>query len=429
MNVSRYISAKIDGADSGSFTASVTKIAVISIAMGLAVMVVSFAILQGFRNEIQGKIFSFGAHLQISRYDTNNSLEVAPIAGPRLVKQLSRFPQVKYTQPYAVKTAIIKTTDEVMGVVLKGIAEQGGQSPMRQNLVAGKFINFGDSVASNDVLISRKVSDKLRLNVGDEALFYFIQNPPRIRKFRVSGIYSTGLDEFDEVYVIGDIRQIRQLNAWPDSLVGGMEVVLKNFTSSTELEWHRTINGKRWPIPAFREGKNLDNTALELYEKLPYDLKIDKITEQYAQLFDWLQLLNRNVIIFLILIIFVAAFNIVATIFIMILERTNMIGILKALGATDTQIRGMFFHRGISLTLRGIVIGNVIGLGFCALQYYFKIIPLDPENYYMDRVPIHWNWQILLLLNVATLASSLLAVMVPTYLISRINPVKAIKFD
>ena len=407
MNVARYISQKIDGgADSGSFTSSVTKIAIISIAMGLAVMVVSFAILQGFRNEIQNKIFSFGAHLQISRYDTNNSLEVAPIGGPRLVEALHRFPEVKSTQPYAVKTAIIKTKDEVLGVVLKGIAETDGPSTMRQNLAAGKFITFADSAASDDVLISRKVADKLRLNVGDKTLFYFIQSPPRVRQFRVSGIYATGLDEFDEVYVIGDIRQVRELNspAWPDSLVGGMEVVLRDFDT-------------------------LDKTYENFYEQLPYNLKIDKITEQYAQLFDWLKLLNRNVVIFLLLIIFVATFNMVATIFIMILERTNMIGVLKALGATDNQIRRMFFFRGLSLTVRGMLIGNVIAVGFCLVQYYFHVIPLDPENYYMDRVPIYWDPQMLLLLNAATFAASLLAVLIPTYLIARIKPVVAIKFD
>ena len=407
MNVARYISQKIDGgADSGSFTSSVTKIAIISIAMGLAVMVVSFAILQGFRNEIQNKIFSFGAHLQISRYDTNNSLEVAPIGGPRLVEALHRFPEVKSTQPYAVKTAIIKTKDEVLGVVLKGIAETDGPSTMRQNLAAGKFITFADSAASDDVLISRKVADKLRLNVGDKTLFYFIQSPPRVRQFRVSGIYATGLDEFDEVYVIGDIRQVRELNspAWPDSLVGGMEVVLRDFNT-------------------------LDKTYENFYEQLPYNLKIDKITEQYAQLFDWLKLLNRNVVIFLLLIIFVATFNMVATIFIMILERTNMIGVLKALGATDNQIRRMFFFRGLSLTVRGMLIGNVIAVGFCLVQYYFHVIPLDPENYYMDRVPIYWDPQMLLLLNAATFAASLLAVLIPTYLIARIKPVVAIKFD
>ncbi|AII53335.1 hypothetical protein N008_15275 [Hymenobacter sp. APR13] len=372
--------------------------------MGVAVMIVSFAILEGFRNEIQSKIFSFGAHLQISKYDTNNSLEVEPIGGPRLVRDLHRFPQVQTIQPFARKTAIIKTKDEVLGVVLKGISEEDGKSPMRENLQSGKFLTFPDSTASNDILLSRKVADKLRLKVGDDALFYFIQNPPRVRKFTVKGIYQTGLDEFDDVYVIGDIRQIRELNAWPDSLVGGVEVVLKDFN-------------------------RLDPVAENLYENLRYDLKLDKITDQYAQLFDWLQLLNRNVIIFLILIIFVATFNMVATIFIMILERTNMIGVLKAVGATDRQIRSMFFFRGLSLTLRGMLYGNLVGLGFCALQYYTHLIPLDPENYYMDRVPIFWDPKIIVILNAAVFATSLLAVLIPTYLISRIKPVTAIKFD
>ncbi|MFD2785116.1 ABC transporter permease [Hymenobacter rubripertinctus] len=404
MNVSQYISNKIDGADAGSFTSSVTKIAIISIAMGLAVMVVSFAILEGFRNEIQNKIFSFGSHLQISKYDTNNSLEVEPIAGPRLVQELRRDPQVASMQAFARKTAIIKTKDEVLGVVIKGVDEKLSPSSMRQNLVAGKFIAFNDSAASNDILLSRKVADKLRLKPGDKALFYFIQNPPRVRQFTVSGIYQTGLDEFDEAYVIGDLQQIRDLNAWPDSLVGGMEITLKDFN-------------------------RLDPVADNLYENLRYDLKLDKITDQYAQLFDWLQLLNRNVVIFLILIIFVATFNMVATIFIMILERTNMIGVLKAIGATDNQIRSMFFFRGMSLAIRGIFYGNVIGLGFCAIQYFFHPIPLDPENYYMDRVPIHWDPFIIVVLNVATFVTSLLAVLIPTYLISRIKPVTAIKFD
>ncbi len=404
MNVARYISHKIDGADSGSFTSTVTKIAIISIALGVAVMIVSFAILEGFRNEIQSKIFSFGAHLTISKYDNNNSLEVEPIGNGQLLNDLKRFPQIKSTQPFARKTAIIKTKEEVLGVVLKGIDERNSPSLMRQNLVAGRFITFPDTAASDQVLLSRKVADKLRLKVGDDALFYFIQNPPRIRRFTVSGIYQTGLDEFDEVYVIGDIRQIRDLNAWPDSLVGGMEVVLKDFNQ-------------------------LDPIADNLYENLRYDLKLDKITEEYAQLFDWLQLLNRNVVIFLLLIVFVATFNMVATIFIMILERTNMIGVLKAIGATDNQIRSMFFFRGLNLTIKGILYGNLIGLGFCAIQYFFHIIPLDPENYYMDRVPIHWDPLIIVLLNVATFLMSLLAVLIPTFLISRIKPVVAIKFD
>ena len=394
----------MDGADSGSFTHSVTRIATVSIALGIAVMIVSFSILQGFREQIQDKIFSFGAHLQLSRYDTNNSLEVAPISEPELRRQLARYPQVASVQPFARKTAIIKTSDEVLGVVLKGVSEKHAASSMRQNMVAGKFINFADSAASNDIVISRKIADKLRLGVDSTAVFYFIQQPPRVRKFRVAGIYQTGLDEFDEVYVLGDLRQIQELNAWPDSLVGGLEVRLRDF-------------------------KRLDRTFDQFYEQLPYEVRIEKITDQYAQLFDWLQLLNRNVIIFLILIIFVATFNMVATIFIMILERTKMIGILKAVGATDNQIRGMFFFRGLSIALKGLVIGNLFALGMCWLQYHFRIIPLDPENYYMDRVPVAWDLTVILLLNAATLSAAVLSVLIPTYMIARIKPMVAIRFD
>jgi len=394
----------MDGADSGSFTHSVTRIATVSIALGIAVMIVSFSILQGFREQIQDKIFSFGAHLQLSRYDTNNSLEVAPISEPELRRQLTRYPQVASVQPFARKTAIIKTTDEVLGVVLKGVSEKHDPSSMRQNMVAGKFISFADSAASNDIVISRKIADKLRLGVDSTAVFYFIQQPPRVRKFRVAGIYQTGLDEFDEVYVLGDLRQIQELNAWPDTLVGGLEVRLRDF-------------------------KRLDRTFDQFFEQLPYEVRIEKITDQYAQLFDWLQLLNRNVIIFLILIIFVATFNMVATIFIMILERTKMIGILKAVGATDNQIRGMFFFRGLSIALKGLVIGNLFALGVCWLQYHFRIIPLDPDNYYMDRVPVAWDLTVILLLNAATLTAAVLSVLIPTYMIARIKPMVAIRFD
>ena len=394
----------MDGADSNSFTHSGTRIATVSMALGIAVMVVSLSSLTGFREQRQEKIFSFGAHIQLSRYDTSNSLEVAPISEPGLRRELAHYPQVQSVQPFARKTAIIKTADEVLGVVLKGVSEKHGPSSMRQNMVAGRFVQFADSAASNDIVVSQKIADKLQLKVGSPALFYFIQQPPRIRKFRVSGIYQTGLDEFDEVYVLGDLRQIQELNAWPDSLVGGLEVRLRDF-------------------------KQLEPTYKSFYDQLPYEIRVEKITDQYAQLFDWLQLLNRNVVIFLILIIFVATFNMVATIFIMILERTKMIGILKSLGASDNQIRGMFFFRGISITLRGLVIGNVVALAFTAAQYYLRLIPLDPENYYMDRVPVAWSPLIIVLLNMATLGAALLAVFVPTYTIARIKPMVAIRFD
>lgn len=402
MNISKYISDKISEVQAGSFTKSVTKIAIISIATGIAIMIVSFAILEGFRNEIRDKIFSFGAHLQVSKYDTNNSYEGSPIS--RNIGITDSINSIKQVQAFARKTAIIKTDDEVLGVVLKGVEQDYDLTSMQHNLEAGELITFNDSTSSKEVLLSQKIANQLKLKVGDEAIFYFIQNPPRARKLKVKGIYNTGLEEFDEVFVLGDLQLIRELNGWPDSLVGGVEIVLNDF-------------------------EQIDNAADQVFEQMLYDLQLEKITDSHAQLFDWLKLLRKNVIIFLVLIIFVATFNMVSTVFIMIIERINMIGVLKAVGATDAQIRQVFYFRGLNLTIKGMIWGNVIGLGFCALQYYFELIPLDPENYYMDRVPISWNFGVIIILNVLTIVLTMLAILIPAAMIARIKPVKAIKFD
>ncbi len=405
MNVTRYLAGKFDDGGPDSFSSTVTRIAISSIAVGLAVMIVSFSILEGFRHEIERKVFTFGAHLHILRYDDNNSVEGSPMPANLVLDDLRRAPQIDQIHSFARKTAIIKTRTEVLGVVVKGVAKDYVKAPMVQNLVAGQFIRYNeDGTASDDVLISQKIADKLNLKVGDSTIFFFIQNPPRLRKFRIQGIYKTGLDEFDEVFVLGDIRQIRELNDWPAGVVGGYEVLLKDVT-------------------------RLDVVADSLYKNLASDVAVDKITNQYSQLFDWLKLLQRNVIIFLILIIFVAAFNMISTLLIMMLERTSMIGLLKALGATDGQISRVFFYKGVPIAVKGLLWGNVIGLGFCAFQYFTHALPLDPENYYMDTVPIHWDWLIILGLNGAILLTALMAVMLPTIFIARIRPVTAIKFD
>ncbi|MFT2009556.1 ABC transporter permease [Pontibacter sp. 13R65] len=404
MNISKYISDKISEVQAGSFTSSVTKIAIISIAAGIAIMIVSFAILEGFRNEIRAKIFSFGAHLQISKYDTNNSYEGAPISIYTGINSTDDIAGIAGIQAFARKTAIIKTENEVLGVVLKGVDKNYNLQSMQQNLEEGQLVTFSDTASSKDVMLSRRIASKLDLKVGDEAIFYFIQNPPRARKLKVTGIFNTGLEEFDEVFVIGDLQLVRELNNWPDTLVGGVEIMLKDF-------------------------EQIDPIANQVFDQMNYDLQLEKITDRHAQLFDWLQLLRKNVIIFLILIIFVATFNMVSTVFIMIIERINMIGVLKAVGATDAQIRQVFIFRGLKLTLKGLLWGNVIGLGFCVLQYYFKIIPLDPENYYMNTVPISWNFSVIVVLNVLTLVLTMLAILIPAAMVARIKPVKAIKFD
>lgn len=367
-------------------------------------MIVSFAILEGFRDEIRNKIFSFGAHLQISKYDTNNSFEGAPISTATGINSTEEIAGIQHIQSFARKTAIIKTDDEVLGVVMKGVDKDYDLSAMQANLDEGGVVSFSDTASSKDVMLSRKIANKLRLKVGDEAIFYFIQNPPRARKLKVAGVFNTGLEEFDEVFVIGDLQLIRELNNWPDTLVGGVEILLKDF-------------------------EQIDMVADQVFDQMNYDLQLEKITDRHAQLFDWLQLLRKNVVIFLVLIIFVATFNMVSTVFIMIIERISMIGVLKAIGATDAQIRKIFYFRGLSLTLKGMLWGNVIGLGFCVVQYYFQVIPLDPENYYMDTVPISWNFGIIIALNVITLVMTMLAILIPAAMVARIKPVRAIKFD
>ncbi|MFC6998698.1 ABC transporter permease [Rufibacter roseus] len=404
MNLSRYIASRLAGARSDSFTASVTKIAKFSVGLGIAIMIVSFAILEGFRHEIQSKIFSFGGHLQISKFDTNNSFEGYPMGTTTGLEKYGSIPGVAKLQPFARKTAIIKTDEEVLGVVLKGVDSTYDFRGMERNLTSGAVMEFSDSAASNQIMMSQLMADKLRLAVGDRVMFYFIQNPPRMRRFEVAGIFKTGLEEFDNVYVMGDLQQIRDLNQWPDTLVGGFEILLKDFNQ-------------------------IDTVANQVFDKMNYDLQLEKITDTYAQLFDWLELLKRNVIIFLILIMFVATFNMVSTLFIMILERTNMIGALKAMGATNGQIRSIFLHRGLRLTIEGLIGGNLLALFFCAVQDYFHLIPLDPENYYMETVPIYWSWKIWVGINALTLILTMISVMLPTLLISRISPVKSIKFD
>jgi lipoprotein-releasing system permease protein len=273
-------------------------------------------------------------------------------------------------------------------------------------MAEGHFISFPDSSSeySTDVVISRKIASMLELGVGDDVIMDFVQDPVRSRKLNITGIYDTGLEEFDEKIIIGDLALIQRLNQWGDSLAGGVEVYIKDFNHIDEA--YETLN-----------------------DEVDYTLFVEKVSDKYIQMFEWLGLLQNNVIIFLVLILFVACFNMVSILLILIMERTQMIGVLKALGASNIQIRKIFSYNGFILILKGMILGNIIGIGFGLLQYYFQIIPLDPENYYMDFVPIEWNLLTIFGLNVLTFAIIALALNIPTTLILRIQPIRAIRFD
>ncbi|MBO9700515.1 MAG: ABC transporter permease [Sporocytophaga sp.] len=405
MNIYQFISSRIRHVRKDSFTYLVRNIAIASIAIGLAFIIVSFGILEGFKKRIKEKIFSFGAHIQVSRHDISRSYEESPFPKHTdLYDHPSKIGEIAHIQVYSKKAGLLKTEEEVNGVIVKGIGKDFSFSRFKNNIVEGRFLTLPDSGYSREIMISKRIANKMRLSIGDSVMIFFVQNPPRYRKLLIKGIYETGLEEFDDLIILGDIRLLQKINNWNEELVGGYEIFLKDFSTLT--------------------------TASEkVFEAMDYDMQLEKITDRYIQIFDWLALLNRNVAIFLVLILFVASFNMVSTLFIMIMERTRMIGILKAFGATDGQIRGVFWYNGIFIILRGMLWGNIAGIGFCLLQYYFKIIPLDPENYYMSSVPIEWNFEVLALINVMTFTLIALVMFIPVFVISKIKPVKSIKFS
>jgi lipoprotein-releasing system permease protein len=405
LNLSYFIAKRISFKRTGGFTGTIHRIAVASAAIGIAVSMISFMILGGFQNEISDKVFSFTGHFQVQRFMSGNAFEESPTS--KLSDFYSNYPQnewIRHVQTYAHKPGLLKGDEEVEGVLMKGIGPDFDSLRFKDSIIKGRFIQFSDSAASNEIILSKKIADKLLLDVGERITMYFVQEPPRFRRFEIVGLYETFLENFDDKIILGDIQTIRNLNGWTDDQVGGFEVFVQDPSGLDELEE-------------------------PLYESLDFDLKLIKVTDKYLEIFDWLILLNNNVYIFLGLILFVAAFNMVSILFILIMERTQMIGILKALGAKNKQIRRVFVWNGIRIIGRGLLLGNAISLGFGLLQQNFKLISLDPQSYYMSFVPIYWNWPIFLILNLSVLLVTTLVLFIPAMLISNIQPIKAIRFD
>ncbi|MCS7017970.1 MAG: FtsX-like permease family protein [Cytophagales bacterium] len=390
----------------GSFSALVARIAMASISIGVAAMLLSFMIFEGFKCEIQTKIFSLVGHIRLTKFDGNASPEGSPL--PLQTSFLKKAPQIRGIERiefYSQKSVLLKTDEEVMGALVKGIHPNADSSFFSKNLVSGRFLHFSDSADhSSDLIVSKKIADKLHLQVGDRLTAYFIQNPPRARRLNVCGIYQTGLEDFDERIILADNRMIQQLNRWGDSLTGGYEIYVRDFN-------------------------RLNQVAEAVYEAMDYQMQMETVESRYAHFFDWFIMLNRNVTIFMTIILSVAAFNTISILIILMMERTQMIGLLKALGATNRQIRNIFFWKGMRILAKGLLGGNLLGLGLAALQYYFHLIPLNPENYYMQTVPIQWDGLAFITVNIATIAVVGVAMWLPTVLIARITPIAAIRFN
>ncbi|GAB4337926.1 MAG: ABC transporter permease [Flammeovirgaceae bacterium] len=400
-----FISSRIQLRNGGSFSSLIAGIATGSVAVGVAVFLVSMLIFNGFKTVIQNKIFSNAAHIQVIKYDLNNSYEETPISlNSNFYQKATSLPNISQIRPYAHKSALMKAEDEVMGVVLKGVNQAFDTLKFSEYLSEGRFIQFSDSTHSSQIIVSKLAAKKLKLQIGQDIILYFIQNPPRARKLTIVGIYETELEEFDNLIVIGDLKLVQRLNDWDDDQVGGYELIVNNL-------------------------EKLEETANMLEEELDFDLTYRLITEKYAQYFEWFMMLNKNMIIFLTIILFVALFNVMSVMLILIMERTSMIGTLKALGASNEQIQQLFILMGFKITLKGLIIGNLLGLGFGVLQDRFKLIPLDPATYYMRTVPILFNLTEIILINLLILALVSIILTIPTLIISNIQPIKAIKFQ
>ncbi len=413
LNTELFIARRIIGKKRGrkSFSGSIVAIATFGIALGLTVMILAVAIITGFKKEISGKVTGFGAHIQILNLDSNLSYETKPVpVHLESLDRVSAMEGVRNVQPFAIKAGIIKTGEEIHGAVLKGVDPKYDWSFIQKHMTGGEILRVNDSVRSGNVVISRQTADLLKLGVGDKFTMYFIQDPPRARTFTIEGIYSTSLEEFDRLYLYADIRQVQRLNNWHEGEVSGHEILLEDMDRLSEM------------ANKIREEVGID--FLEDGSRL----RVETIQEKYTQIFDWLNLQDLNVVVLIILMVIVAGFNMISGLLILILERTNMIGILKGLGTTNASIRKIFLYQSAYLTLVGLAWGNLMGLALCLAQKYLDIIPLDPSSYYLDTVPINLNLIHILLLNLGTMVITILFLLLPSMIIARISPDKSIRF-
>ncbi len=415
MNLEYFIAKRIHFEKKGERNVSrpAVRIATIGIAVGVAVMLVAIAVVIGFKQEIRNKTIGFGSHIQITNFDNNNSYDMMPIKmADSLRSKIENLPKIVHTQRFITKPGIIKTDEEFHGIVLKGVDEEFNWDFFSSNLIEGNILSqSNDSTATNQAIISKSIANLLNLKLGDSFHTYFFQEQIRVRKFNIVGIYSTNFTEYDELFVLTNLQIVQRLNGWNDNQFSGLEVLVDDF-------------------------KHLEEASLALYANIAnrFDEEgngyfIQNIKQTNPQIFSWLDLLDMNVWVILILMLAVAGFNMISGLLILILEKTNMIGILKSYGAINWSIRKIFLYESIFLIGKGMIWGNIIGLLICFLQYQFRIFPLDPDSYYVAYVPITFNWLYIMLLNIGTFLVSVLMLIAPSYLITKISPAVILRYD
>jgi lipoprotein-releasing system permease protein len=436
VNFPFFIAQKIAFSQSQSFSRFIIKIAIGAVALSMAVMIISTALINGFQSTISNKVFGFWSHVLVEPYGTLEDLNTKSIRTDReIYKNYKQFPQIKHIQKTALKGGIIHADEDFDGIILKGVGKDFDWSAFKAFTKKGNIFKPTETKQTNDILISEITANRLKLAVDDKIVISFFDENAQVRKrnFIVSGIFNSGLDEFDKQYALIDIGVIQYLNNWNADEVGGFEIFVNAdqlFNSKLKTYFIYLFG---WLLPQdflLDWGRDpLQKIGDDLYFQIDSDLKAETIRENKPDLFNWLELQTINEVIILGIMLLVAAFNMITALLILILERTQMIGILKALGSSNKILKNTFLINGAIIIFTGMFLGNVLGLGFCFIQDFTHVIKLPEESYYIDYAPIKIDWLWVLLLNVFTLLTSIVFLMLPAVLVSKIKPIKAIRFS
>ncbi|GAA4103638.1 FtsX-like permease family protein [Mucilaginibacter panaciglaebae] len=405
LNFSSFIAGRISFRSKRTFSKLIVRIAIAGITLGLGVMILSLAIIRGFKAEILEKVRGFDGDITVIKYDLNASYENSPfIRADTFETSVKKSAAVEYAVPFATKPGIIKANNEIEGVLLKGVDKTYNWRFLKNNMVAGRVVNFADTTESKrELMVSQTLANRLKLKLGDNILMYFVQQPLRRRPFKIVGIFETSIEDIDKIYVIGDLALIKRLNDWAPNQIGGYEIRIADFNKVDEVSHF------------------VDNN-------LPPRLKYTTVFENFPMIFEWLPLLDVNARVMLVLMLAVAVINMISALLIMILERTSMIGIFKAMGATNWNIQRIFLYNAAYIIGIGLILGNILGLGLSLLQSKTHIFKLDASSYYMPFVPIKLNWFDIVGLNIGTMIICLLVLTIPSMLVAKISPVKAIQY-
>lgn len=413
MNVSFLLAKRLyaGGAMRGKVSTPAISIATLGVAIGLATMIISICVVLGFQKKIKEKVIGFGADIEVVNVKSISSTESAPVIADEFMEHnIKSVPGVKSIQRFAIASGILKTERDFKGIQLKGVWADYDLSFLSQNVVEGKVPSFSELRNSNQIVLSYNVAKELGLKLNDQVYAYFFDKSIKTRRFRVCAIYRTNLEQFDNSIVYADLETVQQLNGWRDDQCSGYEIKIFENASSSQAVF-QMANFLKMPD---KDGEVC--TALS-------------IEELYPQIFDWLGLLDMNVWIILILMVCVGGFTMISGLLILILENTNTIGLLKALGATDLKIRRIFLYFSIFIIGRGLLWGNILGIGLCLIQNYFPFVKLDAETYYVENVPIYFNPILIVALNVVTLLVTVFSLIGPSFLVSHIQPAKSIRYE